>query len=224
MPTTRPRVPGWHPDPEDPSLLRHWDGRRWGADRKPRPSWAPAPPSRSSGRTGKGDDGPPPPRPRRRWWLLALGAAVAAVLVVALPRWLDTTPAIPPRTVGDVAFTRQADAVCARALPALRRDRPQSREDTGSPAELARRIEGAADGLAEVAGRLRALPVAEADGPEVDRWLDDWDTYIGLGRRYAERVRGGDERAFDQIADEGTPLSRRIFVFAKANGMPSCAL
>ncbi|HEX2772233.1 MAG TPA: hypothetical protein VHN18_07345, partial [Micromonosporaceae bacterium] len=75
MPTTRPRVPGWHPDPDDPSFLRHWDGKRWGHERRPRPSWVPLtpdlvappgqPPAPPPGAPGGGE------RPlRRRWWLL----------------------------------------------------------------------------------------------------------------------------------------------------------
>lgn len=36
-------APGWHPDPEDPTSVRHWDGQAWGsrapAPAKPVSSW-----------------------------------------------------------------------------------------------------------------------------------------------------------------------------------------
>ena len=231
MPTTRPRVPGWHPDPEDPSFLRHWDGRRWGRERRPRPSWvpltpdlvvplveAPGPEPGTAGRTPHG-------RSRhRRWWLLAGGAVLFGVVLVLVPAWLDTAPDIPPRSVGDVSFTQKAEALCAKALPPLRAARPESREDTGTATEFARRIDRAADGLEDVARDLRAIPVAPADAAEVDRWLDDWDDYVAVGRRYADRIRAEQGSATEEIGDEGARISTSIFVFARSNGMPSCAL
>ena len=234
MPTTRPRVPGWHPDPEDPSSLRHWDGRRWGRERRPRPSWAPparaatdgpggGDPGGPGGRPGGAGDGGAPAR-RRRWWLLALGAAAFAGLVAGIGAWLDTSPELPPRTVDDRTFTATADALCARTLPPLRRDRPQAREETGTAAAFGRRIDRAADGLEAVAGQLRALPVAAADRPEIARWLDDWGAYVAVGRRYADRVRADDDGALEELAAEGSTVSRRIFVFARANGMPNCVM
>ena len=225
MTATRPRVPGWHPDPDDPSLLRHWDGRRWGRERRPRPSWAPMAPGPVPGP----EPGPPPVgderrRRRRRWGLLAGGAVLFGVILVSVPAWLDTSPDIPPRSVADVGFTDRAEALCAEALPPLRADRPESREDTGTPAAFARRIDRAAAGLERVAGDLRALPVAAADAAEVDAWLDDWDAYAAVGRRYADRIRTEDESAADEIEEQGSELSTGIFVFARSNGMPSCAL
>ncbi|MGH9152916.1 MAG: hypothetical protein ACRD03_11070, partial [Acidimicrobiales bacterium] len=160
----------------------------------------------------------------RRWRWLAVAAVAMGLLIIALAAWLTGGPDIPPRSVADVGFTDRADAVCADALPRLRADRPEIREDTGTPEEFAARIERAADGLAGVAGDLRALPMDAADAAEVDRWLDDWDAYVEVGRRYAERVRAGDEDATEEVESEGSRISTRIFVFARSNGMPSCAL
>lgn len=232
MPATRPRVPGWHPDPEDPSFLRHWDGRRWGRERRPRPSWVPLTPDLvvplASAPGGPQPEPPPtaPPgrAPRRRWWLLAGGAVVFGLVLVLVPAWLDTAPNIPPRSVGDVGFTDRAEALCAEALPPLRAARPESREDTGTATEFARRIDRAADGLEDVVRDLRAVPVAAADAAEVDRWLDDWDAYVAVGRRYADRIRAEEGSATEEIGDEGSRISTSIFVFARSNGMPSCAL
>ena len=226
MPTTRPRVPGWHPDPEDPSLLRHWDGKRWGRERRPRPSWAPLKPGEGAApavAAGE-DDGPGHRSGRRRWWLLAGAALAFGLFVVSLSAWLDTTPDVPPRSVADTAFTTRAEALCAKEIPRLREDRPEVREDTGTPAQFAARIDRAADGLAGVTAALRAVPVADADAAEVDRWLDDWDAYVAVGRRYADRVRAGEQDAADDVETESSRISTAIFVFARSNGMPSCTL
>ena len=228
MPTTRPRVPGWHPDPEDPSFLRHWNGRKWGRERRPRPAWAPltpgvVPAAPLVGGPAPGGDGPAAPRVRR-WGLVAGAALVLGVSIIALSVWLNDGPDIPPRTVADVRFTDQAEAVCAAKLPPLREGRPEVREDTGTEEEFAARVDRAADGLAGVIRDLRVIPVAPADAAEIEAWLEDWDAYVAVGRTYAERIRAGDENAPREIEGEGTRLSTAIFVFARANGMPACAL
>lgn len=37
---TRARHPGWYPDPDDPTLLRHWSGRQWDSRRRHVPAWS----------------------------------------------------------------------------------------------------------------------------------------------------------------------------------------
>ncbi|MHB8505328.1 MAG: hypothetical protein ACYDEN_06375 [Acidimicrobiales bacterium] len=37
---TAQRWPGWHRDPDDPTLLRHWNGRHWDGRRRHVPSWS----------------------------------------------------------------------------------------------------------------------------------------------------------------------------------------
>lgn len=156
--------------------------------------------------------------------MLAVSALAVGLAVVSVPAWLDTTPDIPPPSVADKAFIAAADAVCKRTLPALRGQRPEAREDSGTGAAFAGRIEKAADGLDAVARELRGVPVAEADAAEVDRWLDDWGAYVAVGRDYADRTRAGDGGAAEDTRVDAAPLERRIYVFAMANGMPSCAL
>ena len=160
--------------------------------------------------------------PRRRRRLVLGGLAAGGVLVLGLAWARGSGPDLPPRTLDDRAFARRADAVCSRALPALRQDRPEAREPRGDAATMASQVERAADGLADVAGQLRSLPVAAADEAEVDRWLDDWDAYVAVGRRYAEAVRRDDRDAYTAVAAEGRPLTRRVFLYARANGMPAC--
>lgn len=160
-------------------------------------------------------------RARRRRWLIA-GLAVAAIAVAAGARALGSGPDLPPRTVADRSFARRADAVCARALPPLRRARPEPGAQKGDNRAVAAQVDRAADGLAGVVGQLRALPVAGPDEADVGRWLDDWDAYVGVGRRYADAVRRDRTETADSVAAPGQALSRRIFRFSKANGMPAC--
>lgn len=229
MPTTRPRVPGWHPDPDDPASLRHWNGRRWGNERRPRPSWAPQPRSAglvSTGGSGSGTGGPDgePQRPsRRRWYLLAAGALVIGLLVVSVPAFLGTGITIPPRTVSDASYTTRAEKVCAGTLPKLREDRPESREDNGTPAAFAARIERAAKGLEAVTTDLRGIPTTTAeDGATIDRWLDDWEAYTALGHQYSAAIAAGELERTQELSAQSQVLAKRVYAFSNGNDMPSC--
>lgn len=231
--TTGPRVPGWHPDPDGGDSLRHWNGRRWGSEKRPRPGWAGGSggggsggPGSGSGGSGSGGEPTPaaPGRPTRRW--LVGGAVVVAIVLFALfAVSLSRGPDIPPRSVADVAFTRRAEAACKSALPKLQAQRPQLGEKPKDEAELvASKVETTAAGLERLVSQLRVLPVAAADQVRVDRWLDDWDTYIAVGRRYSADLRKGDGEAAVRAARDGDPLTRRVYLFSKSNGMPSCIL
>lgn len=267
--TTGPRVPGWHPDPDDGDYLRHWNGRKWGSERRPRPAWAGE--SRGNGAGSRGDGGPgpsglhtgpgggsgssredasggsgssgggsgfgsrwrgaagepagpPQARPTRRW-LVGGAVVVALAFFVLFASNLSRGPDIPPRSVGDIAFTRRAESACRRVLPKLQAQRPQVGEKPKDEAELvASKVELTANGLANLVTQLRALPVAAADEPRVDRWLDDWDTYIAVGRRYTADLRRGEDDAPARAARDGDPLTRRVYLFSRSNGMPSCVL
>ena len=267
--TARPRVPGWHPDPDGGDQLRHWNGRKWGSERRPRPAWAgeirnngvgsggdggpgssglrPGPGGGSGssrqdapggsgssgggsgfgtrGRGGAGEPpGPAPVRPTRRW-LVGGAVVVALVFFVLFAVSLSRGPDIPPRSVGDIAFTRRADTVCRRVLPRLQAQRPQLGEKPKDEEEqVASKVELTANGLEGLVTQLRALPVATADEARVDRWLDDWETYIAVGRRYSADLRRGDSDAPARAARDGDPLTRRVYLFSKSNGMPSCVL
>lgn len=218
--TQATRAPGWHPDPEDPSFLRHWDGARWGGERRPRPSWAggdPATPGDPGAAPGRG------PLGRRRWRRLAIVAAVVAAVVALAGAAIDDGPALPPPTLGDRAFAASANAACARQLAPLRRERPQLGDKPDDPAkEVAAKVERTADRLERLAGELRRLPVAAADRAEVTRWLDDWTAFVAVGRDYATALVRGEERAPAAAAERADPISRRVYVYAQANGMPEC--
>ncbi len=64
--------------------------------------------------------------------------------------------------------------------------------------------------------------MAPADRHEVERWLDDWDAYVDVGHRYADAVRADAAKTSASVAAEGTEVSRRVFLFARANDIPEC--
>ncbi|MEO7837237.1 MAG: hypothetical protein ABIS21_06305 [Acidimicrobiales bacterium] len=228
--TTGPRAPGWHPDPDGGDYLRHWNGRKWGGEKRLRPSWA------GGAGGGGGDDdasggdrsrsGPGPARRRSpRWWLVVGAVVVALAAFVLFVASLSRGPRIPPRSVTDISYTRGAEAACKRVLPALRAQRPQPGDKPKDEAELvAEKVERTADGLEQLVVRLRALPVAAGDQGRVGRWLDDWDAYIAVGRRYTNELRQGENEASTRAARDGDPLTRRVYLFSRANGMPTCVL
>ncbi|HEX2039219.1 MAG TPA: DUF2510 domain-containing protein [Acidimicrobiales bacterium] len=220
MSTTGTKPPGWYSDPDDPGLIRYWNGVGWTDERRPRPSWAPPLDPEEAARHEEAV------RRRRKWWARGVGSLLVGVLLVAtLFAVRGDVPAVPARTVEDRAFTDAANALCAEAMPAIRRQPPQpgDRGDRPSAGErLARRVEGTADDLQALVIELRRLPVADPDRPQVERWLDDWDEFIGIGHRYADALRTARSAEYTRVAAEGDAPSRRIYAFAKANGMPDC--
>ena len=45
--------------------------------------------------------------------------------------------------------------------------------------------------LADMARSLHALPVRSVDVAAADRWLNDLDTFVAIGPRYAAAIRSG---------------------------------
>lgn len=166
--------------------------------------------------------GPTGPFITRRWVLLGGGALAVSLLLTVAVGGMGRGPELPPRTIEDRDFARQADAHCARALPPLRRDRPERPEDAADEPALAGRVERTADRLRQLADELRALPVAPGDQADVERWLADWDAYSDIGQRFADALRRRDAEAYESVSAQGNTVSRRLFLFARANGMPRC--
>ena len=212
------KAPGWYRDPEDPAFIRYWDGAHWTDQRRDRPAWAPA-------MSVEEEAAHRAAMRRRKWWMRGAGTlVVGALLVLTLLAIRSDVPAIPPRTVDDTSFTAAAQDVCAKRMPAILEQPPTPGDDDVPDADeqLAQRVERTATDLSGVLVELRRIPVAAPDRAEVDGWLRDWDTFIDVGHRYAAALRGGKPSEFRRVGDEGTEPSRRIYVFAKANGMPDC--
>lgn len=154
--------------------------------------------------------------------LVLIGVAVLVSAIVI--GWRVTRPApAGPKVLTDQTFVRQANELCAAAIPGLR---PQDtgRDDVSSPAQIAEQSTRAAEGLAVLANELRALPVAPEQKPFVDGWLDRWGTFIDSGRRYGRAIENGDVEAANDVARSGDPAQRRADAFARGNGIDSCLL
>ena len=221
MSTTSTKSPGWYTDPDDPGVIRYWDGGGWTDHTRPRPAWAPPldpdEVARHEAATAR----------RRKWWTRGVGSLLAGLLVVlTIFAVRGDAPAVPDRTVEDRAFTDAAQALCAERMPAIRRQPPQVGDDEDRPSAdeaLARRVGRTADDLGALVADLRALPVAEADADKVARWFAHWDEFVAAGHRYADALRTGDREEYTAVAAQAVEPSRRIYAFAHANGMPDCA-
>jgi hypothetical protein len=124
-------------------------------------------------------------------------------------------------TIDDPAFVRQANAVCVRSVPGLR---APERRATSTTQVTGRQLDRVADGLERVATQLRTVPVTDGAASEVDAWLDDWDEFVEVGRRYADAVATDDQERYTEIDDEAVDLAQQIGKFAKANGIDDCIL
>lgn len=214
------KAPGWYTDPEDPALIRYWAGDHWTDQWRERPAWGPAltPEQEAAHRAAMR---------RRRWWMSGLGSVlVVAMAVLVLYSLRGDTPSIPPRSVDDTAFTTAANDLCARSMPAIKSQPPQtgSKEKLGADEATARQVERSAADMAGLVAGLRKLPVAAPDQAEVAAWFGEWDRFIDAGRRFAAALRRGMRREYEAVATEAVEPSRAIFRFAKANGMPQCTV
>lgn len=211
------KAPGWYLDPEDPAFIRYWDGRLWSEQRRPRPGWAPP-------MTPEEEAAHHAAMRRRTWYLRGAGTlAVGALVVLTLLAVRSDLPDIPARSVADTGFTTAAQGICARRMPAIRNQpTPPGEKDLDEALQLAAKVERTATELSSVLGELRGLPVAAADQAEVGAWLDDWQRFVEVGHRYAAALRTDKPSHYTKVGKEGNAPSRRIYVFAKANGMPDC--
>jgi len=157
------------------------------------------------------------------WPPIVLIGVVVLVSGVVIGYQVSRPAPTGPKVITDQTFVEQANRTCQQAVPALR---PQStsRDDTITPEQIADQSALAADGLAALAQELRALPVAAAQAPYVEGWLDGWGTFTDAGRRYAQAVRTGNIKAADAVARSGDPAQRRADAFARGNGLKACLL
>ena len=157
----------------------------------------------------------------RRWRVLIIVVAVTVAAVVAVWAWSSGRSRRPEATIDDAAFVRQANAICARHIPALRAPERRATSTTTLRVET---LYSVADGIDRVAAELRTVPVEPDDAARVDAWLDDWSRYTQVGRRYADAVKRGDADEFSAIDDEAVVLARRMGRFARGNRIDDCVL
>jgi hypothetical protein len=154
--------------------------------------------------------------------LLVALVAGAAVLYGATAYFTTRRPG---RTMTDARFEREAGAVCARTLPALRavRDKnPSSDQSPKASNALADKVDEVSTKLTAFVGELRAVPVEQQNKAQVDAWLHQWDLYIAIGHRYADAVRSGNDKRYSAVAKEGVAPVRAIARFARGNHVDAC--
>jgi hypothetical protein len=151
---------------------------------------------------------------------LAISVVAATVLAAMVLAACGGEP--DAQRIQDPQFVRAAGAECGRAIPPLRPDLHDKSPKKES--EVAATVDDRATRLHDLVSVLRGLPVTTDAQSAVGAWLADWDAYVDLGHRYATALRGGDPKVQARVASEATAPLRRISAFARANGMPACAL
>ena len=180
------------------------------------------PPASGGGGSDSGGGRPGAPAPSRRKWCLVSGIAVLAAVAVAVAGEALRPTSHGPRVLSDPRFVQLANAECAHTMPGLRPPETGPFGTTISPAQAAGQIDHAAAGLDALAGRLRALPVSDADRPHVDGWLDGWQRYTAAGRQYATFLRQHGTSDPGHVLDNGVKEARLSDDFALANGLKNC--
>ena len=156
----------------------------------------------------------------RSWQKWAIAVVLAAIAMGAFVAWSVSQSRRPAATIDDDAFVRRANEICARDIPALRA--PERRSST--TALRPQTLRSVAGGIDRVAARLRDVPVEGDDAARVDAWLDDWDRYTEVGRRYADAVERDDPETYSAIDDEAVVIARRMGRFARGNHIDDCVL
>ena len=165
-------------------------------------------------------------RPDAGRWGWTPGRVIGMLLVLGMAGfWLWAflwSPRGHPDELDDPAFTVAAESRCATAL-----------EDVLEvpSAEQAADLDERADQLVATTGilvmmvadlRAQAPSATVRDGELVDRWLDDWETYIGDRQIYIDRLRAGEDTIFEVTARDGDQITSPLDLFATINRMPSC--
>ena len=180
--------------------------------------------------TGAVDTEPPsasPPGSRRRlrrFGVLAVAASFVVIWGYVMYLSFVEGRSDPRDELDDTEWVATAEATCAPTAAAV--DRLPLASELDSPDERAAVLDSATDELVGMVDRLRALepPAGEAEARAVDRWLDDWDTYIQDRRAYADGFRADVDEPFTVTDRGGYQVDLLLHDFAaEANEMPSCA-
>jgi hypothetical protein len=150
---------------------------------------------------------------------LVLVGAMLAFWIWAFSPW---APRGHPDELDDSAFSELAEVRCAasvedlNAVPGARNaadlaDRAQQIEQTSAILSIM---------VVDLAEYIPAGPSRDAD--LVERWLRDWDIYIGDRLKYAEKFSQGIDTAFEVTAIDGDQVTSALDLFATINRMPSC--
>jgi hypothetical protein len=161
--------------------------------------------------------------PWQRVSRLVILAMIAGIVVMWFYAFFGEVPA--PARLEDRTFPDAAEPVCARARADIGR-LPRAFETTDNTAR-ADVVDRATDRLTAMAGELRAVvPAAQPTRDRLNRWLDDWDTYLRDRRDYTTRLRADRFAKFyvSQSERDRRQINSSLDNFAKVNAMASCAV
>ena len=176
------------------------------------------------------DTAPTEPSDRRRGLrrLAVLAVVVSFVGIWGYVMYLTFFEgrAEPRDRLGDTRFTAAAEETCAES-GAFFEGLPFANE-VGSPEERGDLLDEASDELEVMVTRLEGLvPPRDADeAVAVERWLDDYRTFIQDRREYADAQRDPSSDRYDQpfaVTDRGGfQIDVLLDDFALINDMDSC--
>lgn len=168
----------------------------------------------------------PTARPRRRWYRRPGGIAAAAVVVGSFALWAYAFSGLarkdPPDTLHDMAYRRQAEALCAPSWRAVAALPPAPAEPDVT--SRARTLAQANAELTAMVQRLRTItPDNEADRAIVSQWLGDWDQYLRDRAEHQQVLAGGRDAQFTLTLKDGENYTKSMDNLAVVNDMGSCA-
>ncbi len=155
----------------------------------------------------------------RRPIQILIGVTIAFTLLVL---W-QNRDFRPERTMTDPQFERAAIKICEKSIPNLRAKRREGDSDTDNLEEqTAKDVDRAATRLAGVVAQLRSLDVRPENKRQVTAWFAHFDAYIAAGRHYADALRTGNDRLYNNVDDEGVAPLKAISAFGRANHIDAC--
>ena len=155
--------------------------------------------------------------------LIALAALAAMWIYILL--FADTNN---PNRLPDRAWAKQAETICKGYA-----DQIEKLPDATTFANIKPKAEAmrqravvgqqVTDLLTSMVAAVRAAPPTDAVTSEaVNRWLADYDTYLGDRHRQLGYWAAGEDPSFAESAVDGKPISLGMNDFAEANDMASC--
>lgn len=163
----------------------------------------------------------------RRWTPGRIFGVIVALSVVGVwgyVMFLTFTEgrAEPRDRMSDVAYRERAEATCAPFAEAVT-DLPLASE-MDTPEERADVLDIATEEMRAMVAALEALdpPSVPEEATAVERWIDDWWTYLDDRDAYSERFRDGLDEAFRVTDVGGQQIDTSIDDFAHVNYMESC--
>jgi hypothetical protein len=129
--------------------------------------------------------------------------------------------------IGDENWKVRTEAACQKAedqrfaLQDLTAMNPNNPSDLKKKAEI---VDAATDALEQAINSIALDIPSDAKGQElVPQWLNDYRTYIGDRRNFAEQLRTVQRRPlFAETELEGVPISEKIGKFARENDIRTC--